>query len=64
EKSRKEDEEAPEWAGIGDALKSLGDAEIVSGGKKYLFRSEAKKEAVKAFAACARALPPVIRQVV
>ncbi|MDR2390835.1 MAG: transposase, partial [Planctomycetota bacterium] len=39
EKSRKEDEEAPEWAGIGDALKSLGDAEIVSGGKKYLFRS-------------------------
>jgi transposase len=64
EKSRKEDEEPLEWAGIMAALESLGEAEITSGGKRYLWRSEAKKEAVRAFAACGMALPPVIRQIV
>jgi transposase len=64
EKCRKSDEEPLEWAGIVEALENLGEAEIISGDKKYLFRSEAKKETVKAFAACGMALPPVIRQIV
>jgi transposase len=64
EACRKEHEERLEWAGIVEGLESLGEAEITSGGKKYLWRSEAKKAAVKAFAACGMALPPVIRQMV
>jgi transposase len=64
EACRKEDEERLEWAGIVEGLESLGEAEIASGGKKYLWRSEAKKAAVKAFSACGMALPPVIRQII
>jgi transposase len=62
ETCRKEDEERLEWAEIVEGLENLGEAEIVANDKKYLLRSEAMKAAVKAFAACGMALPPVIRQ--
>ena len=62
ESSRKENEERLEWAQIVEGLESLGVAEIEAGNKRYLMRTEAKKAAVKAFAACGVALPPIVRQ--
>jgi transposase len=62
ESSRKENEERLEWAQIVEGLESLGVAETEAGNKRYLMRTEAKKAAVKAFAACGVALPPIVRQ--
>jgi len=61
ERSRKEDEIRLEWAEIIEGLESLGEAEIGTGGKRYMMRTEAKRAAIRAFSAVGMALPPVIR---
>jgi transposase len=61
ERSRKADEERLEWAAIIEGLEALGEAEISTGGKRYLMRTEAKKAVTRSFAAVGMALPPVIR---
>ena len=63
ERSRKEDEERLEWAEIIEGLEALGEAEISTGGKRYMMRTEAKKAAIRSFAAVGMALPPVIRPI-
>jgi len=63
EQSRKEDEVRLEWADIIQGLEALGEAEISTGGKRYMMRTEAKKAAIRAFSAVGMALPPVIRAI-
>ena len=63
EQSRKEDEERLEWAQIIEGLEALGEAEISTGGKRYMMRTEAKKAVIRSFSAVGMALPPVIRPV-
>jgi hypothetical protein len=43
-------------------LKQVNDCEMSVNGKKYLWRSEAKKGAVKAFSVCGIKLPNIIRE--
>ena len=61
EQSRNDTEERLEWSVIIEGLEGLGEAEISTGGKRYLMRTEAKKAAIRTFSAVGMALPPVIR---
>jgi len=63
EQSRKDDEERLEWAEIVEGLEKLGEAEISTGGKRYMMRTEANKAAIRSFSAVGMALPPVIRTI-
>ena len=63
EQSRKDDEERLEWAAIMEGLESFGEAEINTGGKRYMMRSEANKAVIRSFSAVGIALPPVIRHI-
>ena len=60
---RKDNAPAPEWADIVRDLEALGQTEFRAGGKRYLIRTEARRAAARAFAACGMALPPLIRQI-
>jgi len=61
EQSRMDAEERLEWAAIVEGLESLSEAEISTGGKRYMMRTEAKKAVSRSFSAVGMALPPVIR---
>ena len=63
EAARKDDEPQLEWADLVRDLEALGEAEVLAGGKRYLLRTQARSAAVKAFAACGVALPPLFRQI-
>jgi len=52
-----------EWKAIISDLEHLQDCELTVDEKKYLWRTEAKSGAVKAFSVCGIKLPTIIRQI-
>jgi len=48
---------------IVEGLENLGEAEISTGGKRYMMRTEANKAVIRSFSAIGMALPPAIRTI-